>query len=234
MSDLSNIQERDRVQSSPDIGTVIPHNAHVHGDYLVTSYYRDGIVVHDISYPDHLVEVAHYDSYAGAGDGFDGSWGAYPYLPSGIILSSEINSGPSGEGLLVVLEPDYSPASYLQGLVKDSLSGQALSNVSIRILSYDILSTSSNLFGNYSIGTGSPNTYDVEYSKLGYFTDTIEVTFSSGQLVTKNVALLPQQSFSKTGKVVNSTGEGIANSNVFISSSFFQDTTLTNNLESLI
>lgn len=230
VSDLSNIQELDRVQSSPDIGTVIPHNAHVHGDYLITSYYRDGIVVHDISYPEHLVEVAHYDSYAGAGDGFDGSWGAYPYLPSGIILSSEINSGPSGEGLLVVLDPDYSPASYLKGLVKDSLNQLPLNNVSIRILSYDILSTSSNLSGNYLIGTGNQNTYEVEYSKLGYFTDTIEVTFSSGQLVTKNVALLPQQSFTKTGKVVNTMGEGIANSNVFISSSFFKDTTTTNNL----
>ena len=230
VSDLSNIQELDRVQSSPDIGTVIPHNAHVHGDYLVTSYYRDGIVVHDISYPEHLVEVAHYDSYPGAGDGFDGSWGAYPYLPSGIILSSEINSGPSGEGLLVVLDPDYSPASYLKGLVKDSLNQLPLNNVSIRILSYDILSTSSNLSGNYLIGTGNQNTYEVEYSKLGYFTDTIEVTFSSGQLVTKNVALLPQQSFTKTGKVVNTMGEGIANSNVFISSSFFKDTTTTNNL----
>lgn len=90
VSDLDNIEELDRIQSSPSNGTVIPHNAHVLGDYLVTSYYRDGIVVHDISYPNHMVEVAHYDAYYAGGDGFDGSWGAYPYLPSGLILSSEI------------------------------------------------------------------------------------------------------------------------------------------------
>ena len=230
VSDLNNIQELDRIQSSADIGTVIPHNAHVHGDFLVTSYYRDGIIIHDITYPEHLVEVAHFDSYAGGGDGFDGSWGAYPYLPSGLILSSEINSGPNGEGLLVVLEPDYAPACYLNGNVKDSLNGLPLTNASVRILSYDILSSSTNLSGNYLIGTGSSNTYSVEYSKLGYFTDTVQITFSSGQTVTKNVSLLPQQSFSRTGKIVNNMGEGIANSDVIISSSFFSDTTSTNDL----
>ena len=51
VSDLSNIQEIDRIRSSPEIATVIPHNAHVYGDFLVTSYYRDGIVIHDISNP---------------------------------------------------------------------------------------------------------------------------------------------------------------------------------------
>ena len=227
VSDLENIQELDRIQSSADIGTVIPHNTHVLGDFLVSSYYRDGIVVHDITYPEHMVEVAHYDSYSGGGDGFDGSWGAYPYLPSGIILSSEINSGSNGEGLLVVLEPDYAPACFLQGVVRDSLNNSPLNNVSVRILSYDVLSTSSNLSGNYFIGIESPNTYNVEFSKLGYFKDTIEISFSSGELALKNVALLPQQSFSKIGKVVNDQGQGIANSHVMISSSFFQDTTIT-------
>ena len=93
---MSNIQELDRIQSSPELGTVVPRNTHVYGDFLVTSYYRDGIVIHDISNPNNMVEVGHYDAYSGGGDGMDGSWGAYPYLPSGLILSSEINSGPSG------------------------------------------------------------------------------------------------------------------------------------------
>mgnify|MGYP002879423097 CR=1 FL=1 len=100
VSDLSNIQEIDRIRSSPEIATVIPHNAHVYGDFLVTSYYRDGIVIHDISNPSNMVEVGHYDAFSGGGDGFDGSWGAYPYLPSGLVLSTEINSGPNGEGQL--------------------------------------------------------------------------------------------------------------------------------------
>ena len=223
VSDLFNIQELDRIQSSPDIGTVIPHNVHVKDHYLVSSYYRDGIVVHDISYPNHMVEVAHYDAYAFGGDGFDGSWGAYPFLPSGLILSSEINSGANSEGLLLILQPEYSPACFLEGLVKDSLSGLLISNASIRILGYNILTTTSNLFGNYFIGTASPNTYDVEFSKYGYFTDTLQIEFTSGNVVTKNVALLPKDSFSKTGKVINNFGEGIANALLHISSPFLRD-----------
>ena len=122
VSDLSNIQEIDRIRSSPEIATVVPHNTHVYGDFLVTSYYRDGIVIHDISNPSIMVEVGHYDAFSGGfGDGLDGSWGVYPYLPSGLVLSTEINSGPNGEGQLLVLDPEYERAAFLEG-VKDSLS----------------------------------------------------------------------------------------------------------------
>ena len=46
--DISNpnaIVEVERIQNSPGAG-VIPHNTHVMGDYLITSYYSDGIVIH--------------------------------------------------------------------------------------------------------------------------------------------------------------------------------------------
>ena len=228
VSDLSNIEEIDRIRSSPEIATVVPHNAHVHGNFLVTSYYRDGIVIHDISNPSNMVEVGHYDAYSGGGDGMDGSWGAYPYLPSGLVLSTEINSGPNGEGQLLVLDPEYKRAAFLEGIVKDSLSGIPISNATIRILTYNVISSSTNLSGNYFIGIDNANTYDVEYSKEGYFTDTLEVTLVNGEIIIQNVALLPKQSFSKTGKIVDSEGNGIPNCSLMISSNFFQDSLTTN------
>jgi choice-of-anchor B domain-containing protein len=79
ISDISNIQEIDRIQSNPGSNS-IPHNTHVDGDFLVTSWYRDGTTVHDISNPYNLVQVAYYDSYSGSGDGFDGCWGTYPFF----------------------------------------------------------------------------------------------------------------------------------------------------------
>ncbi|MBF45262.1 MAG: hypothetical protein CMD38_03075 [Flavobacteriales bacterium] len=228
VSDLSNIQEIDRIRSSPEIATVIPHNAHVYGDFLVTSYYRDGIVIHDISNPSNMVEVGHYDAFSGGGDGFDGSWGAYPYLPSGLVLSTEINSGPNGEGQLLVLDPEYERAAFLEGHVKDSLSGNPISNATIRILTYSIISSSTNLSGNYFMGIDNANTYEIEYSKEGYFTDTAEVTLVNGEITLQNIALLPKESFSKIGKIVDSQGNGIPNCNLMISSSFFKDTIITN------
>ena len=116
ISDLNNIQEVDRIQSNPGSNS-IPHNTFVDGNFLITSYYRDGTTVHDITYPNHMIQVAYYDSYAGSGNGFDGCWGTYPYLPSGNIISSDINSF-NGNGKLLIYERDFEQACYLQGVVR--------------------------------------------------------------------------------------------------------------------
>lgn len=220
VSDLSNIQEVDRIRSSDDIGGVIPHNVHVDGNFLVTSYYHDGIVVHDATYPNNLIEVAHYDAYAGGGDGFQGTWGAYPYLPSGLILSSEINSSPSQNGMLLVLERDFNQASYLNGIVKDSLTGEIISGVSIKILGSNVINSSTNLFGEYFTGTANAGLFDVEYNKIGYFADTIEVNFQNGILNTQNISLLPEVSFEKSGQIVDIDGIGIPFSNIYFNSGY--------------
>lgn len=220
VSDFDNIQELDRVQSSPSLGTVIPHNTHVLDNFLVTSYYRDGIVVHDATYPNNMLEVAHYDAYSGEGDGFDGSWGAYPWLPSGLILSSEINSSSTGGGLLLVLQPEYEQACYLEGVVTDLVSGNTLAGATIRILTSSVVTSSTNLNGYYFTGIANDGTYDVEYSEFGYFTDTVEVVLENGVLITQNVALIPESSFEATGQVQDINGNGLPNVHISIFNGF--------------
>ena len=229
VSDLSNISELDRIRSSEDIATVIPHNVHVKGDFLVSSYYRDGIVVHDVKYPNNMIEVAHYDAFPQGGDGFDGSWGAYPYLPSGLILSSEINSGTNGSGLLLVLEPEYVNACYLEGNIKDSISGFPISNATIDILSFNIISATTNLVGDYVTGQAQSGNFEVVYNADGYFADTLEVELVSGELIIQNIALLPENSFSKNGRVIDQYGEGIANANIRLFNGFVFHETISNN-----
>lgn len=74
--------------------TSIPHNLLVRGNYLYVSYYYDGVQVYDISDPEHPVRVYYYDTYSGPdAAGFKGAWGVYPYLPSGNILVSDMQSG---------------------------------------------------------------------------------------------------------------------------------------------
>ena len=88
----------------------IPHNTHVRGDFLVTSWYRDGVIVTDASRPYNLIEVGKYDTYpSGGGNGFDGCWGAYPLLPSGLVIASDIQSG------LFVFRPNYQKGVLLRG-----------------------------------------------------------------------------------------------------------------------
>ena len=79
ITDVSNIQEVDRIQSNPG-SLSIPHNTHFDNNFLITSWYRDGTTVHDVTYPNNMIQVAYYDSYVGSGNGFDGCWGTYPFL----------------------------------------------------------------------------------------------------------------------------------------------------------
>lgn len=94
VSDIYNIEMADQIQSWSGFSNVVPHNTHVIGNYLVTSYYTDGITIVDASDPYNLVEVAYFDtSPQYEGDGYYGCWGAYPYLPSGLILATDRQNG---------------------------------------------------------------------------------------------------------------------------------------------
>ena len=99
VSDIYDIQEIDLIQEWTGDGAmgeqedVIPHNTHVLGDFLVTSYYTSGVTVIDASDPFNLSEVGYYDTSPMSGGNFDGCWGAYPYLPSGLILATDQQEG---------------------------------------------------------------------------------------------------------------------------------------------
>jgi choice-of-anchor B domain-containing protein len=73
----------------------IPHNAFVKGNQLYISYYHDGVQIYDITNRSAPVRAAYYDTEPGNTDytGFAGCWGVYPYLPSGIILGTDIQHG---------------------------------------------------------------------------------------------------------------------------------------------
>ncbi|HNA56652.1 MAG TPA: choice-of-anchor B family protein, partial [Chitinophagales bacterium] len=69
VSDLTDIKELDQFQANPGTSS-IPHNVMVLGDFLVTAYYRDGVVITDATYPDNMIKVGEYDTSPFAGDGF--------------------------------------------------------------------------------------------------------------------------------------------------------------------
>ena len=80
----------------PSENLVTAHNPFIKGDFAYVSYYRDGLHVYDISEPENVVRVGYFDSYPQNTDyqgGFVGTWGCYPYLPSGNILLADIVNG---------------------------------------------------------------------------------------------------------------------------------------------
>ncbi|MCS5663880.1 MAG: choice-of-anchor B family protein [Flavobacteriales bacterium] len=185
VSDLSNIEELDRIQAWSPETNVIPHNTHVDGDFIVTSYYADGVSVVDVSHPSNIIEVAYYDTSVGfSGSGFHGAWGTYPWLPSGNILVTDIETG------LYVLEPKYSNAAFVDGVVKDAHTGVPVSNAQVQIAGSNNPAFT-NLGGYYESGMAEQGTYEVVFSAPGYYNLVQTITLVQGEVLSFDVQVVP-------------------------------------------
>lgn len=226
VSNPNNISELDRMQVTPGSQSII-HNTYViekNGtDYAVSSWYKDGTAIADVERPDNMVFIGWFDTYVqGAGNGFNGAWGVYMYLPSGNVLVSDIDNG------LYVLTPNYIRACYLEGIVTDSITGLPINNALVEILGTSI-TKNSKITGDYKTGYYQSGTYDVRFSRNGYVTKTITgVSLANGVVTNLNVQLVPLGTqLTLTGQVLdNGNGNPIPNATVsFSNSSFTYNTT---------
>jgi choice-of-anchor B domain-containing protein len=187
VSDPTNIKLLDKIRSSEGAVPIV-HNTHVLNDYLITSWYTEGVTIVDAHRPQNLVQVGQYDSYNGSNGNFEGVWGVYPYLPSGNLLVSHYTSGQG----IFVLTPQYVRACYLEGLVTSQLTGLTLSGVTVKINSTDMDKKAvSNNVGNYYTGQVTSGTFSVTYSSTGYVSQTVNVTLVNGVVTMQNIALVP-------------------------------------------
>lgn len=209
VSDPGDILFQDKLQSDPGSGT-IPHNTYWLNDFLVTSYYTYGVTVYDATYPHHLVETAHFDTYPGSGDGFNGAWGVYPFAPSGNLFVSDINTG------LWILAPDYVHACWLEGNVTNSITSAPVNAATITVLGPSLTATTG-FDGHFATGTATAGTYDVLFEAVGYFPQTITgVLLQNGVLTIQDAALVPMVPFNYGGQVVNA-GDGTGVPGAFVS-----------------
>lgn len=223
VSDPTNIVELDRIQSSPGNG-VIPHNVHVNQNHLITSYYSDGVTVHDITYPYNMIEVGNYDTYPAQTTSYDGCWGVFPFFPSGIIVAADITEG------LFVLGPNYIQAAYLEGVVTNSVSLAPVDQVDVAISSSNQPELS-DAIGFYATGMVNGGLYDVTYSKVGYFPQTVSTTLTNGIITTQNIQLVPIPPFNLTVNVLDlQTSNPINNANVRLEASLIIHDGVTNAL----
>ena len=73
VSDTSNFVEVGRIRSNPGSGVIV-HNTHFMNDYVITSYYSDGVTIHDVTYPYNMIEVGNFDTHTESGNGSNGAW----------------------------------------------------------------------------------------------------------------------------------------------------------------
>lgn len=200
ISDLDNIIELDQFRPVATLGAnVIPHNVHVWEDWLIISYYTDGGVIVDASKPDNLIEVGNWDTFLGGNGGFNGAWGAYPFLPSGLVLITDIGNG------LFVCGANYVRACWLEGTVTDAVNGLPISGASVHIESTQANTATTNLSGVYKTGQAIPGDFEVTFSATGYYPKTVNATLENGVLTILNVTLEPISSFFVSGQVVKAS-----------------------------
>ncbi len=93
VSDLGNITLIDTIGSEVH-PLSIPHNQMIKGNKIFTSYYYDGLYIFDISDPYNPFIDGYYDtSTIPNSTSYEGAWGVYSFLPSGIVLLSDMQNG---------------------------------------------------------------------------------------------------------------------------------------------
>ncbi len=222
VSDLSDIQELGQFRANPGTNS-IPHNTMAIGDFLVTAYYRDGVVITDAHYPDNMIKTGNYDTSPLSGDGFNGCWGSWPYLPSGNIIASDMEEG------LFVLGPTYVSACYLEGVVTDIETGAPIFGAEVSFTAIGVIDATTNLTGDYHSGIFESGLYDITFTKIGYSDLTIPaVSLNNGVVTTVNAELDPLITFAISGQITDEiSGAGIANADVLFKNAVYSFQTVT-------
>lgn len=100
--DVSNMGNIQPIKQFKPYQETTPHNPYVIGnDFAVVSCYQDGVQIYDISDPHNIVLAGYFDTYPEGGNNvnnygggaYRGNWGAYPFLPSGIIIANDMQHG---------------------------------------------------------------------------------------------------------------------------------------------
>lgn len=104
VSDIFNIALADTILSAT-ADTATPHNPYIKNGRGIVAYYQDGLQIYDLSTPTNVTRLGYFDTNPTNGLGlgnpdYSGCWGAYPFLPSNILLASDMQNG------LFMLEAD--------------------------------------------------------------------------------------------------------------------------------
>ncbi len=206
VSDINDIKLLDVIQSHREGEAELPspHNVYTMPDnFIICSYYTDGVQIYDATHPDNMILVGYYDTSPLNDAQFEGDWGVAPYLPSGNLLLSDMQEG------LFVVRPNYIHACFLFGNVTNATTGAGVPNATVNILT-TTATDQTNFAGAYGTGILDAGYYTIVASAPGYISDTIEnVLLANGVDVTQNLSLTPLPTYTQTGTVADPQGFGI-------------------------
>ena len=140
----------------------IDHNGSVRGNRYYMSNYTRGLTVLDITDPESPRQVGYFDTYpVSNAKSFNGAWGVYPFLPSGSILVSDINSG-----LYVLADRTLTSAAGRIGFTTPAFGGAEGTDLEVTV----------------SRSGGSSGSVSVDYTVYGASAGSNDFTASEGTL----------------------------------------------------
>jgi len=207
----------------------IGHNTHIRGNYAYISYYYDGLKVIDISQRRAPVEVANYDTYPDdnlqRGTSYEGAWGAYPFLPSGNVLVSDITYG------LNVIKFDGTRAGFISGAIKNKNIESPIGDVKIELLNRFAGEGSTTVKvevdGKYVFGA-KPGTRSFKFSRFGYDDYLLpNLNIQSGLVQSQDILLNPKPSAQVIISARTKTNQPIVNARIIITSGDYREEHVT-------
>ncbi len=154
--DISDLNAPLLVSSWEGPTRAIDHNGFVRGDRYYMSNYERGVTILDISNPLAPQEVGYFDTFGTSNSpSFNGTWGVYPYLPSGIILASDIQGG-----LYILRDETRNDESNRVGFATTQAAGNEGEELSLTVSKIG----SGAMSVDYQIVTGSATASDIEFT----------------------------------------------------------------------
>ncbi len=182
--DVSNTASVLEVAQFPVYANTCVHNVYVKGDTAYCSWYEEGILAFDVTDPTTPVQIGSFDTgpdTTGPFGGYIGCWAVYPFLPSGVIVTSDILQGMH----LVTYADEIGTVS---GTVTEEGSLLPLEGVEVRIPDFFNRRVITDANGNYSavLPGGS---HMVLASKSGYMTGSANVLVVDGGVTDQDFVL---------------------------------------------
>ena len=91
--DVSDLQSPRKVSEFIANPSAIAHNVLIDGDRLLLAHYTEGVYLLDIRNPERPAVMGFYDTFSGPSTGFAGSWAAYVFPGSNLIIASDMSGG---------------------------------------------------------------------------------------------------------------------------------------------
>lgn len=181
ISDLNNIKQIDEFRVLPNNKEIL-HNIHVLNDYIIASYYSDGVAIFDASDPTNVITVGYYDTQPTSTETENGVWGAYGFYKSGLITVSDMIRG------LHVLKPTYKRAARIQGTVSDTNTTQPIVDALFSFVDTAITNNTT-IDGFYKAGSVKAGLTRFKVEKPGYITKFFDTTLVNGTTLIVDVKL---------------------------------------------